>query len=63
MGGLVVISYCLSNPHLGISGVIATSPLLGLPIDRRLGRAKVFLLNKASHNIEVFGYLIGFCDK
>lgn len=53
MGGLTVISFSLSNPHVGIAGVIATSPLLGLPIDRSLGKGKVFLLKHCSHNIEV----------
>ena len=34
--------------------MIATSPLLGLPIDRSLGWGKMFLLKKVAHHIEDF---------
>ena len=54
MGGMLVLSFALANPKLGIAGVITTSPFLGFPLDRNFGKAKLFVLKSVSHHIEDF---------
>ena len=52
MGGLLIITLIMRNPSLKIaglfkiltSGVITTSPMLALPLDRRIKGIKLLLI-------------------
>ena len=52
MGGLVVLSFALLNKHIEIAGVIATSPLIGLPVDRNFTWFKLKVLMAVSKDLE-----------
>ena len=52
MGGLVVLTFGLLNKHIEISGIVATSPLIGLPVDRNLNWVKIKLLMSVSKDLE-----------
>jgi alpha-beta hydrolase superfamily lysophospholipase len=56
MGGLLVLSFALVNPHVPLGGVIATSPLIGLPADRNLTWFKLKILFSVSKDLEVQQY-------
>ncbi|CAK82046.1 unnamed protein product (macronuclear) [Paramecium tetraurelia] len=52
MGGLVVLAFTLLNPAIQIAGVIATSPLLGFPTDRKLDWLKLNFVTTAGKKLE-----------
>ena len=52
MGGLIVLSFALLNPQIQIAGVIATSPLLGFPTDRKLDWFKLKFINLSGKKLE-----------
>jgi acylglycerol lipase len=53
MGGLLVLSLGVRNPSLNIAGIVATSPLLGLPGDRKIDKSKIFFLKLIGKTLEV----------
>lgn len=48
----MVLSFTLLNPHTPIAGVVATSPLIGLPVDRNLTWFKLKILFTVSKDLE-----------
>ena len=44
MGSLLLITLIMRNPQLKIAGLITTSPLLGLPMDRKIKGIKYWLV-------------------
>jgi hypothetical protein len=45
MGGLLVSHVGIRNPHLNIAGIIALSPLLGFPNNKKLEWDKIAAVN------------------
>jgi alpha-beta hydrolase superfamily lysophospholipase len=58
MGGLLVLSYCILNPSIQVQGVIATSPLIGFPKDRKLDFFKLFMIKNVAKKLEVSALII-----
>ena len=53
MGGLLIVSLLIRNPHLKIAGVITTSPMFGFPQDRELKGFKYYAVKYLGHYLEV----------
>jgi len=51
MGGLTTIKLLLDRPQLKISGCILTSPLLGIPKDRRISGPKMFIVKQLGDDL------------
>lgn len=52
MGGLLIVSLLIRNPHLKIAGVITTSPMFGFPQDRELKGFKYYAVKYLGHYLE-----------
>lgn len=66
MGGLLIITLLMRNPHLKIAGIITTSPLLNLPMDRKIRGIKYIIVKWFGGLLEVtqsYANDIGFGNK
>lgn len=52
MGGLLIITLAMRNPELNIAGIVATSPLIGFPKDRKMSFFKKFAIKNLGKKLE-----------
>jgi alpha-beta hydrolase superfamily lysophospholipase len=52
LGGLTTIKLLLDRPLLKVSGCILTSPLLGMPKDRRISKVKLWVVKELGDELE-----------
>jgi len=52
MGGLLTVKLLLTRPEMCVSGVILTSPFLGLPADRHFPKAKLWIVKQIGDDLE-----------